>query len=249
MAEYDEFDALAVDASKLHIGKANTDLTADKLLAKGAGQRKAAILASLAAIDADDDERNDTYDATDVGGTVDNTIDADRDMVGNKDWDLILYQAYTLDKSVFGRDPNTRRSLARTRLKQETGWTDEALEGWAVMIGRDSGRLQALARRSRDSWRGEQRTLERTSWQRSEEHDGSQEEDGYRGESSSRGQSGRGRGFGRGSRGGVGFVAQNGNTAGPADDKTTQRARQRKEVRGSHNRRAGRAKKMARGMS
>jgi activating signal cointegrator complex subunit 2 len=241
----DELDSLTVDASKLHIGKANADLTADELLSRGA-KNKAAILAALAQFDSDDDEYNDTYDATDVGGTVDNTVDAvDRPAQGN-DAELILFRTWKSDKAAFGRDYGTRHTLTRAKLKQETGWTDEAIEGWALMLGREPNRLRALEKRFADTWQGEQRSIERTAWRA-----GSGEDESSGAEGSSRGRGGHG-GHSRGARGGSrgGRGAQY-NTAGPTDERGTQKARQRKEMRGGggHNRREGRAKKMARGMS
>jgi activating signal cointegrator complex subunit 2 len=235
----DDLDDLAVDASKVHIGKAHADLTADELLSKGAGSHKAAILAALAKFDSDDDEHNDTYDATDVGGTVDTSADTEavaENSATTADPDLILHRAWKSDKAIFGRDYGTRRSLARVRLRQESGWTDEAIEGWATMLSRDPKRVNALEKRYADDWKGEQNTIARTSWRSSgHEYD----------EDDAEPEMGRGEFHGRG-RGGIrgGFVAS-------SSEKDTQRARQRKEVRGGggHNRREQRAKKIARGMS
>ncbi|KAF2667187.1 hypothetical protein BT63DRAFT_427586 [Microthyrium microscopicum] len=232
----DEFDNLAVDASRLHIGKSDADLTADDLISAPTNN-KAAILAALAAFDADDDERDDTYDDTDVGGTVDTSVDtADRPDPSSAPVDnsaeRLLYTTWKSDASVFARDYGTRHSVRRSNLKQQTGWTDEALEGWAIMLTREPARQRVLERRFGDLWRGEQRVVVRTAWRDEEEGDGSD-------------STARGGHRGRGGRGG--FRGRGGNVAGPPDDKGTQRARRGKEVRGS-NRRDGRAKKMARGM-
>jgi activating signal cointegrator complex subunit 2 len=241
----DELDDLAVQSSKLHIGKVDANLTADTMLEKGAGSHKAAILAALAQFDSDDDERDDAYDEADVGGTVDTTTDTDRDPTSTSNdgagAEITLYRAWKSDQFVFGRDVASRRSLARTKLKQETGWTDEAIEGWAVMLGREPNRVRALEKRYANDWKGEQRTIERTAWRADPDDDGGAESSDGRGGYSGRG----GRGSWRGARG----AAQN--TSGLSDDKGTQKARQKKEVRGGggHNRREGRAKKMARGMS
>ena len=71
----DDFDKLAIDMSKVHVGRKNANLTADDLLAdRSTVPKKAAILAALAAFDADDDERDDSYDVEDVGGTVDTAL-------------------------------------------------------------------------------------------------------------------------------------------------------------------------------
>uniref|UniRef100_A0A093Y613 CUE domain-containing protein 3 n=1 Tax=Talaromyces marneffei PM1 TaxID=1077442 RepID=A0A093Y613_TALMA len=144
---------------KLLFGRANIDSTADTILADRSqhAANKAAILSALANFDSDDDERDDTYDAADVGGTVDSGIgtgtvdvepeqekrnragagatrDGDNDLM---DPDMTLYRLWKSNTAQFARDSTTRRSQSRTNLKRETGMTDEAIEGWAVMLQRD----------------------------------------------------------------------------------------------------------------
>jgi activating signal cointegrator complex subunit 2 len=230
----DEFDNLAVDASKLHIGKARQDLTADHLLSSSRTD-KAAILAALARFDSDDDERDDTYDAADVGGTVDNSLDTDRDAAAAEDLaERRLFQTWKANPACFERDATTRKSQARAALKRETKWTDEAIEGWAIMLQREPVRVKNLERRLGE-WRGEQQSISRSGWT---EH--ATDDSGAEGELPARGGGYHGRG--RGARG----TAAGG---GAGSERGTQRARRGKEVRGSHNRREGRAKKMARGMA
>lgn len=144
---------------KLLFGRANIDSTADTILADR-GQHaanKAAILSALANFDSDDDERDDTYDVADVGGTVDSgmgtgtldvegeqekrsrlgagtTGDGDKDIM---DLDMTLYRLWKSNPAQFARDSTTRRSQSRTALKREIGMADEAIEGWAVMLQRD----------------------------------------------------------------------------------------------------------------
>lgn len=116
----DEFDQLAVDSSRLHIGRKNASHTADTILSdRSTAPNRAAIISALAAFDSDDDERDDTYDAEDVGGTVDSArpgadeVDAD---LGDKNEET-LFRAYSIDAKVFERDSVTRRSNARQALK------------------------------------------------------------------------------------------------------------------------------------
>ncbi|KAH8145980.1 uncharacterized protein LAJ45_09902 [Morchella importuna] len=217
----------------VHVGRKNAALTADTLLTTNAPS-KTSILSALAAISLDDDERDDTYDATDVGGAVDPTdvggaVDPtnDADPVprpaaavpdSNEDpAEKALWEAYRRDGAVFGRDAETRRSAGRRVLKGETGMTDEAIEGWKVMLEREPRRLRMLERRGRGD----------------------------------RGRGGRIRGErgGRGGRGGRGRGG--GNVAGPSGDKETMQGRAKKEAskgsRANHNRRDQRTKKMARG--
>ncbi|KAF2813957.1 uncharacterized protein BDZ99DRAFT_459704 [Mytilinidion resinicola] len=242
----DEFDNLAVDASRLHIGRKNEKLTADAILSdRKTAPNKAAILSALAAFDSDDDERDDTYDAEDVGGTVDTTMPGNETDV-NED---TLFKAYAATPGVFGRDADTRRSKARAALKSETGMTDEAIEGWSIMIGRDPRRLRRLEMKF-SHFSGQQRELPSTAYRASPADSGTEGEntgDGGRGGRGGFPGRGRGRGRGRGGRGGSGGAG----VAGASDDKNTQAARQHKEAskgsRANHNRRDQRARKMARG--
>lgn len=147
-----------------------------------------------------------------------------------------LFRAYKMSPEAFERDAATRRGNARMALRSETGMTDEAIEGWGIMLGRDPRKLRRLEARF-EMFRGQQRQLDKTSYR-----EGSGTEESDRGEGS--------RGRGRGGFGGRGRGGRGGNVAGPADEKETQIARQRKDAnkggRANHNRRNQRAKKMAR---
>lgn len=242
----DEFDKLAMDTSRLHIGRRGQGLTADKIFSdRSKAPAKSAILAALAAFDSDDDERDDTYDAEDVGASVDRAAagadEADADLRGKNE--EVLFRAYSINPELFGRESDTRRGKARTALKSETSMTDEAIEGWAIMIGRNPKRLRRLEAKYA-TFAGQQRELQATSWKDStaasgDEGSGDQSSRGGRG-----GFGGRGRGRGRG-HGGPGGGRGGGNVAGAPSDKSTQISRQRKEARGS-DRKAQRGKKMAR---
>ncbi|KAL9116514.1 MAG: hypothetical protein Q9187_006960 [Circinaria calcarea] len=236
----DDFDNLAISPTKLHfVRRENPDPLTDRSNAPNS----AAILSALALFDSDDDERDDTYDVGDVGGTVDSAIpgsdEVDADL-GDKNEEA-LFSAYRMTPEVFERDSNTRRGKARLALKSETGMTDEALEGWAIMIGRDPRRLRRLEAKF-STFSGGQRELASTAYREGGVESGTEDSEGGarggRGGFRSRGRS-RGRGGGRG-----------GNVAGPSDDKGVQIARQRKDAskgsRANHNRRDQRAKKVAR---
>ncbi|EON98474.1 putative cue domain-containing protein [Phaeoacremonium minimum UCRPA7] len=241
----DELDTLALGTSKLHIGKRDAKKTADDVLAdRSTAPNKAAILSALAAFDSDDDERDDTYDAEDVGGTVDaaNTEEPADSKDGNEE---ALFRAYQTDTRVFERDAATRRSVARTKLRHETGMTDEAIEGWAVMLTRNPNQKRKLELKysAVGAFTGQQSELVSTAWRPSPAGSGAEESDVDGGRPAFRG--GRGRGRGRGGRGG------RGDAAGPPGEQGTEQARRRKEAnkgsRANHNRRDQRAKKMARG--
>ncbi|KAI9822288.1 MAG: hypothetical protein M1827_000006 [Pycnora praestabilis] len=240
----DEFDQLAIDSSRLHIGRKNESSTADTILSdRSSAPNKAAILSALAAFDSDDDERDDTYDAEDVGGTVDSarpgSDDVDADLRDNNEEPL--FSAYKISPEVFERDSATRRGKARAALKSETGMTDETIEGWAIMIGRDPRRLRRLEAKFA-TFTGAQKELAPTSYRESPAGSGTEDSGGGGGRGGRGGFPSR-RGRGRGGRGG--------SMAGPANEKGTQLSRDRKEAhkgsRANHNRRDQRAKKMARG--
>ncbi|CAK7199847.1 hypothetical protein SEUCBS139899_002533 [Sporothrix eucalyptigena] len=242
----DEVDELALQTSKMHFGKQKSSKTADDVLAdRSTAPKKAAIWSALAAFDADDDERDDTYDAADVGGTVDGAATGTSDDLhaANEQSLFAAYQA-TMGESpgVFGRDTTTRRSAARAKLREETGMTDEAIEGWAVMLARNPQQRRRLELQVQSSaFGGEQTELARTAWRAGENDDEDGPSSSYRGGSRGRGRGGRGRGGG----------ARGGNVAGPTGEKETEQARRRKEAskssRANHNRRDQRAKKMAKG--
>ncbi|PSR80486.1 hypothetical protein BD289DRAFT_373959 [Coniella lustricola] len=240
----DELVDLALDTSKLHIGKRDAKKTADDILAdRSTAPNKAAILSALANFDLDDDERDDTYDAADVGGTVDN---ADTEAPADEN-DEVLWRAFQADPKVFGRDQATRGGAARSKLKVETGMTDEAIEGWAIMLSRDANQQRRLELKysAANTFTGQQTELVSTAWRAdlSDTDGGSGSGRGGRGGNRGRGR-GRGRGGERGGRGG-------GNVAGPTGEQETEQARRRKEAhkgqRANHSRRDQRAKKMARG--
>jgi activating signal cointegrator complex subunit 2 len=240
----DELDRLSMDASRLHFGKR-------KEISAPAGQtNKSAIMSALAAFDADDDERDDTYDAQDVGGSIDNAHPdgepGQTAKVTQEENDMALFTSYKSSPELFGRTFDVRRGQARAALKADTGMTDEAIEGWAIMLQRDPRRLNRLESQL-GAFDGRQGALARSSYR--ESPGGTETEDsdapGGRG-----GFGGRGRGRGRGGRGGRGG-GRGGNVSGPSGDASTVAAQKRKEANKSsqanHNRKAQRGKKMARG--
>jgi activating signal cointegrator complex subunit 2 len=236
----DEFDRLAMDVSKVSFGKKPGKSADEMLKDKANAPNKSAILSALAAFDSDDDERDDTYDAADVGGTVDaSNQEADGANDGNEE---TLFRAYQMDSKLFNRDAAIRRGNQRAKLREDTGMTDEAIEGWALMLVRNPQQKRRLE--AKYAFAGQQAQLERTSWRATPTGSGEEESEADGG-SSRGGRGGRGRGRGRGGRG------RGGNVAGPTGEKETESARRNKEAhkgsRANHNRRDARAKKMARG--
>ncbi|KAI5785297.1 hypothetical protein FPQ18DRAFT_281092 [Pyronema domesticum] len=250
----DAFDILAPSAFRnLTVGKRHNSATADKLL-KASDVPKSAILSALEAFDSDEDERDDTYDSNDVGGAVDVVDD-------QADDEHVVYMAYQRSAADFLKD--ARGGTARKALKEATGWTDEQLEGWGVMLAREPDRQRRLERkfaaREMESGRQQQVQLERTSWRTGDA-------ESERGRARGRGRGGRGRGGpgreghvappsgpsavsnGSGGPSGSGSGGPGGN---PQQGTNPGRGRARKEQNkgrvGNHNRREGHAKKLARG--
>ncbi|PWY90995.1 hypothetical protein BO70DRAFT_329144 [Aspergillus heteromorphus CBS 117.55] len=236
----------------LHYGRAsNTTATAETILSDRThhAAQKAAIMSALATFDSDDDERDDTYDVADVGGTIDATTTTDKEdptttSASAAELDLTLYRAYKSTPGLFGRDSATRRSQPRAALKRETGMTDEAIEGWAVMLARDPKRMSRLEDRVMYGTGGggggggglNQPDLAPTAYRRPGADEEESETDGQGGGGGFRGGRGRGRG-----RGGAG---DSGSTQNPTVAR--QRKEENKASRANHNRRQQRAKKVAR---
>ncbi|KAJ5153077.1 uncharacterized protein N7482_009555 [Penicillium canariense] len=263
--------SLSGDADgKLRFGRANPSLTADEVLADRSQHavNKAAILSALATFDSDDDERDDTYDVADVGGTVDGATtgtDAEADAVARNQRaagdlvDMTLLRAYKSNPTLFARDSATRRSQPRASLKRETNMTDEAIEGWAVMLSRDPKRLTRLEGKLADDAGGsgsgtlDQPRLAPTSYRKPNPAEGDSDDEGEssgypagHGGKSGGGRGGGGRGRGRGGRGG-GHPPQSGEQGQQNSAVAHQRKEQNKASRANHNRRQQRAKKIARG--
>ena len=159
--------------------------------------------------------------------------------------DELLFRAYRENPALFGRDAATRRGEARARLREETGMTDEAVEGWALMLARNPLQKRRLETKL-SLFRGVQAELAPTAWRASPAGSGAEDSGPDAGPSRGRGR-GRAHHHGGGGRGGGGAVV-----GGPAAaGEETEQARRRKEAnkgsRANHNRRDQRARKMARG--
>ncbi|KAI8962806.1 hypothetical protein F5Y11DRAFT_177883 [Daldinia sp. FL1419] len=249
----DEFDKLAVDMANVHFGKRNPEKSADDVLNdRSSAPNKAAILSALSAFDADDDERDDTYDVADAGLVVNDGNVEDADDQKRKDaGEEALFKAYQSDLKIFDRDAATRRSQSRAQLKQQTGMTDEAIEGWALMLARTPHQMRQLETKY-SAFSGDQPVFASTAWRASPAESAAEDSEigvGGNNANSSRGGPGS-HGRGRGSRGRGRGGGRGGNVAGQSGDKDTESARRRKEAnkgsRANHNRRDQRAKKMVR---
>ena len=233
----DELDRLEFDRAKLHIGKKDRNLAGEQ-------PHKAAIWAALATFDSADDERDDTYDVDDVGGTVDTAhvegeLHPSHKVRQDEEVDAVLFAAYKNSPELFGRTFDVRKGQARQALKSETAMTDEAIEGWAIMLQRDPQRLRRLEAQH-FNFDGRQNEINRTSYRQPDPGAQDVQRGGFRGSSRGSGRAGGFRGRGRG-----------GSVAGPSNDPESAAAQRSKEAnkssRANHNRRDQRARKMARG--
>ncbi|CAF9927479.1 MAG: hypothetical protein GOMPHAMPRED_004407 [Gomphillus americanus] len=242
---YDNEDLATLDPTRLHKGH-KTDTPN---LQTPSTSTKAAILSALAAFDSDSDERDDTYDIDDVGGTVDTTVGLDKDDNDNEE---TLYLAWKSTPELFTRDTTTRRSKPRAELKEKTGLTDESIEGWALMLSRDTRQQQRLERRF-SVFTGQQSELQSSNW-KAPDQTSDYGNDGATGEvlrhATDRGRGGRlrGRGPWRGGQG-RGGGANAGDAGGSSGQKIANERRKKdtnKSSRANHNRRDQRARKISR---
>ncbi|KAG1862815.1 hypothetical protein DFJ58DRAFT_715226 [Suillus subalutaceus] len=189
------FDDEILDVSKIRLGKKNQDeasILRDRVAVE---QMKADILRRAEAM-ANAEEDEDGGKAAEVDHDIDfgdevkvigdgeasneDENDGDEDVVPPMKVipETVLELAYIRDPELFARDANTRRSKARTELKAETGWSDEQIEGWKIMLERNPNKDKIL-----------------------QKHDGSgsSSRGGDHGKSRGGRGAGRGRGRGRGS--------------------------------------------------
>ncbi|KAI0031356.1 hypothetical protein K488DRAFT_79111 [Vararia minispora EC-137] len=85
------------------------------------------------------EEELDALDLVPVVGDGEDTDEAsDEDVLQAKmDVYTVLELAYIANPEVFKRDAATRRGKERAALRARTGWVDEQIEGWRVMLERD----------------------------------------------------------------------------------------------------------------
>jgi activating signal cointegrator complex subunit 2 len=244
----DDFDRLNISSKQIHQGRREIQIEESETPDEHSS-RKAAILAALSKFDADDDERDDTYDVADVGGTVDQSEDTDKRPRGERALEQspheeVLFRAWKDSSALFARDSKTRISPVRQDLKRQTGMSDEQIEGWAIMLNRDAHLQDRLRKRysTVTSFRGNQPALEAVRWHQSASEDNSANESDGHGEDSSNERGRGGRPFVNRGRGRGGFQ-------GHSTGDSRGRGRGRGGGRANHNRREGRARKMGRGMA
>ncbi|PIL23251.1 hypothetical protein GSI_14561 [Ganoderma sinense ZZ0214-1] len=159
------WDDEVMDLSRVKIGKKSDDAHALLEDRRFIEQMKADILRRAEEISDSEDEDEDTVDPANDdkgrgraiafeeelddndairvqdGGSSDGEEESDGEDSGgvgiSRNPETVLELAYIQDPKVFERDGQTRRSKARADLKAQTGWGDEQIEGWKIMLERE----------------------------------------------------------------------------------------------------------------
>ncbi|KAL5522498.1 hypothetical protein ACEPAG_8514 [Sanghuangporus baumii] len=246
------FNEQPIETTNVQIGKRRGD--ADTVLQDRGflDQMKADILRRAAELtDSDDEDGQDVDELDDLGSVLDSGVKvvADReDIEGESDEDededtegethsqtpeTICELAYLKDPKLFDRNVETRRSKARADLKAQTGWTDEQLEGWRIMLERNPKKDKILLKHE---FKGNKKG---PILSQATDQSGSSSGRG-RGHGRGRGGNGRGRGGDGPRRGGA-----TGSDGGDARERAWKD--KNKSRRANHNRKRGHDRKMTRG--
>ncbi|KDQ58600.1 hypothetical protein JAAARDRAFT_155141 [Jaapia argillacea MUCL 33604] len=253
------FDQEQIDVDKVHVGKKSDESTSVLGDRSFIDQMKADILRRAEEMDLSDEEEETQVASRDkgkvrdvafedeldeiggvrVGGDEDDvegsTSDEDEDEdEGPQTPETILELAYLRDPALFERDAQTRRGKGRAELKKQTGWSDEQIEGWKIMLERDPKKKAKLEQKY--EFRGNVPLPHQGDSGRSTPGASGNADRGRGGqERGGRGARSRGRGGGGGERGrGGGRGGGEGN-----------RDRAFKERRGNQNRKRGHDRKVA----
>ncbi|SPC65639.1 uncharacterized protein UHOD_03934 [Ustilago sp. UG-2017b] len=170
---------------------------------------------------------------------------------------MLLKHYVQFGSSSFSTDASTRRSEQRKRLKDQTGWSDDLIESWAVMLDRNPKKDRLLAAASQSEL-DEQLTSRDHSRNASDAHDDAQNSTARR-FGPDRGRGGRILGGGRGGRrgggshrggggggGGDGHQTKNATRGRGTGNSGIDRSAKQKEKAGNKARQRGHDKKMSR---
>lgn len=155
------FDEQHIEPTNVHIGKRGGN--ADDVLQDRAflDQMKADILRRAEELSDSDHDEDEAVDDDDIDALLESGVKVVADGEGSEESEddneednggtasgsrsrtpapqpqtpeTICELAYIKDPKVFDRDAETRRSKDRADLKARTGWADEQLEGWRIML-------------------------------------------------------------------------------------------------------------------
>ncbi|KAI6020020.1 hypothetical protein F5J12DRAFT_498017 [Pisolithus orientalis] len=268
------FDDEVMDISRLHCGKKRHD---EPIFLHNKTERermKADILRRTQIIIADEDDEGegeeevaymddlDGFGDTSIRVTGDGEDENSSDENGESAKDpvtpeTILELAYIRDPKLFARDAETRRSKARAELKSQTGWSDEQIEGWRIMLERNPKKDRILQKHEFQRNRMVEVPLAESSG--SECHPPSGAPSRQRGRKGSVRGRALERGCGRGGGRGGSEIGSGGGNEGRSGDESGSRSGNRgmgsrgralkdkhKASAANHNRKRGHDKKMAR---
>ncbi|KAH9981619.1 hypothetical protein BJV74DRAFT_952915 [Russula compacta] len=212
-----------------------------------------------------DDELEDVGSVRVVGDGEETSADEEDEDEGEEEPDLtpqtIVELAYIANPKVFERDAATRRSKERAALRAQTGWVDEQIEGFRIILDRDPkmkekmlARHEFSGNRSLNAGTGLSSGLGSTS--RSRSRSGTPDvpsargrREGGRGGRRGQGNRGHGRGRGRGrGRGAMpaaaGSESGTGTGGGGGDAQSRARKDKNKARQANHDRKRGHDRKM-----
>ncbi|KAF9652319.1 hypothetical protein BDM02DRAFT_3183711 [Thelephora ganbajun] len=137
------FDGQEMNLARVHVGKKSEDISTVLQDKSEIERMKADILRRVEGLSDEEGESDEEdYDEDDtvkvkLGGDGEESDEEVGERSEARDVETVLELAYIADPKQFDRDAQTRRSQARAKLKAQTGWVDEQIEGWRVMLERD----------------------------------------------------------------------------------------------------------------
>ncbi|KAG6918737.1 hypothetical protein DXG01_012222 [Tephrocybe rancida] len=154
------FDEVEMDLGSVRVGKKREDASTALRDRAAIAALKADILRRAEAISDEEDEEDQTrnalaYDSDEelikvkvkVSGDGEQSDESGSDAEGGdedpepgkaRDVETVLELAYIADPALFARDAQTRRGAGREGLRKQTGWDDNQIEGWGIMLERNS---------------------------------------------------------------------------------------------------------------
>ncbi|KAJ1722841.1 hypothetical protein LPJ53_002760 [Coemansia erecta] len=177
--EFDIFNRDTLDWSRVNLGKARLPTAAEA----PSSELKSRVIQIAQRIE-DDDEYDDTYDDTAQDGVLDmpdtdenQAIQDEHDHQGSqkantkvlvdtsdptRQWEDVLIRQVISDPTALERKKGSRKLPARQALRDQTGLSDEQLEGWFIMFQRNPRKQQQL---DMHGWKGEQPAINSTAKQ------------------------------------------------------------------------------------
>ncbi|KAG1473814.1 hypothetical protein G6F56_000731 [Rhizopus delemar] len=148
--EFDVFSHNTIDTSKVYVGKKDKG-DADLLLHDKSSIDKSSVMKRV--VDMYEEEYEDSLDdINDANGVVTMGTDEAHDIVKQKttlmdpgiQHESLLVHLFMETPDILSRNSTARKSPKRAELRDKTGMSDEQLEGWAIMFGRNPRKQRIL---------------------------------------------------------------------------------------------------------